>query len=68
MVFDQVDFVQHYYDIARKQLCDYDALGRLRLNAFGYVDDQEHDIDDLCPADDGLDQRGMPWTVHQSHL
>jgi hypothetical protein len=68
LVFQHVCLVQHNDQFVDKKFCDNYALSSLCLDAFGYVNNQKHDVDNLCAANDGFEERAMAWTVDESEL
>ena len=63
-----VNLVEDKDHFSTGDLADNEALSSLGLDAFGDIDDQEHDINDLSSPDDGADERGMARAIHKSIL
>ncbi len=65
---NEVNLVEHYNHIVCQDLANHEALGGLRLDALVDVNDEEHDVDDLCAANDGANQRRVAGAIDEREL
>ena len=63
-----VQLVEHHDEPIVGDLADYEALSSLGLDPLANVDDEQHQVDDLCAADDRADERRVAWAVDEGDL
>ena len=63
-----VDLVKDYEHVVHQDFADDQAFRRLCLDSLRNINDQHHEVNDLCSSDDGSNQRCMAWTIYQRKL
>ena len=52
VLWNEVDFIEHYNEFLTGDFSDDETFGRLSLNSFGRIDHQQHQIDYLSTTND----------------